>query len=412
MVKHALRESLATSVGTEIGGETERLVDREVSLDVVERSAGALLFVNDVTTTPVEHTVDTAHGSFGALNLDKVDGLHETGFGGERGGVDDTTASGDDLTASTVDGISVQGDIEDVEADGAHVLFGEHTFLGRPLEGSDARVLDFVEVLHSLGSVDEQVGTVGVGTEAPNLTGISDIPFVLLGKDTGTGLEIITGVDLARFNVGGELLGHGQSLHEDTVVLVGRLGESDDARLGRNGLTVRHDGLTNLDGDLGVVLLEILETNFKVEFTGTSDDVFTGFGGQALHARVRLGETLETFDELGKVVGVLDFDGNLHDRRHGELHDLEVVGVLVGGDGTRLEQELVNADETDGVTGGAVLNGLDGTAHHEHGTLDGLDEKVLLLAGRVVGALDTDLFHASAGNEKASESQKMSPFTI
>src|SRR5690606_23793131 len=73
------------------------------------------------------------------------------------------------------------------------------------------------------------------------------------------------------------------------------------------------------------------------------------------------------------------------------LHDLHVVGGVEGGEGTRLEQELVNTDETDNVTSGHVINGLDLATHHEHGTLDGLDEEVLLLAGGVVGALDADL---------------------
>ena len=41
--------------------------------------------------------------------------------------------------------------------------------LGGPLEAGDDAVLDLVEVLHSLGAVNHQVGAVGVGTEAPNL---------------------------------------------------------------------------------------------------------------------------------------------------------------------------------------------------------------------------------------------------
>jgi hypothetical protein len=52
---------------------------------------------------------------------------------------------------------------------------------------------------------------------------------------------------------------------------------------------------------------------------------------------------------------------------------------------------LIDTDETKNVTGGDVLNGLDETTHHENGTLDGLDEQVLLLSGNVVGTLNADL---------------------
>jgi hypothetical protein len=48
--------------------------------------------------------------------------------------------------------------------------------------------------------------------------------------------------------------------------------------------------------------------------------------------RVYLAETLETFDKLGEILGILDLDGTLDDRRNGELHNLEVVGSLVRGE--------------------------------------------------------------------------------
>src|SRR5690606_38377268 len=80
----------------------------------------------------------------------------------------------------------------------------------------------------------------------------------------------------------------------------------------------------------------------------------------------------------------------LDDGGDGELHDLEVVGSVDGGESTRLEQELVNTDETDNVTGRHVINGLDLATHHEDGTLESLDEEILLLARGVVGTLDAD----------------------
>ena len=84
---------------------------------------------------------------------------------------------------------------------------------------------------------------------------------------------------------------------------------------------------------------------------------------------IGLGETLETLDQLGQVLGVLALDGDAHDGGHGVLHHAEVVGALVRGDGTRLHEELIDTDQTDNVAGGHVLNGLDEATHHEHGAL-------------------------------------------
>jgi hypothetical protein len=391
VVEDQLGEGLTGSVGAEIGGETERLVDGQVSLDVEEGSTDTLVLLEDVTSPAGKDTVDTTHGLLGNLDLDEVDGLLESGLGEKSSSVQDTTSGGDDLTSTTVNSISVESDIHDVEADGTHGLLSNGTLLGGPLETGDDRVLDFVEVLDGLGLVDKQVGTGGVGTEAPNLTGIGDIPAVLVGEDTGTGLEIVTGTDLASLDGLGDLLVEGLSSDVETVVLVGRLGQSSHARLAGDGLTVLNDGVGDTERDTSVVLLEILQANLQVELTGTGNDVLTGVGDVSQDTGVGLGETLETLDKLGKILGVLDLDGTLNDGGNGELHNLEVVGSLVGGEGTRLEQELVDTDKTKNVTSGNIVDGLDETTHHKDGTLDGLDEEVLLLARDVVGTLDADL---------------------
>ena len=391
VVEDRLGEGLTTGGGAQIGGETEGLVDGQVSADVEQRSTGALLLGVDVTTTAGEDTVDTTHSLLGNLDLDVEDGLEETGVSQHGSGVQDTTSGGDDLTTTTVNGISVEGDIKDVEADGTHGLLSNGALAGGPLESGDDGVLDFVQVLNSLGLVNQQVGTVGVGTEAPNLTGIGDIPAVLVSKDTGTSLEVVTGADLAGLDGLGDLLVKGLSGEVQTVVLVGRLGQGSHAGLSGDGLTVRNDGVGNTERDTGVVLLEILETNLEVQLTGTGNNVLTGLGDESQDTGVGLGKTLETLNQLGQILGVLDLNGALHNGGDGELHNLQVVCGLVGGQGTGLEQELVDTDQTDNVTGGDVLNGLNEATHHENGTLDGLDEEILLLSGNVVGTLDTDL---------------------
>ena len=72
------------------------------------------------------------------------------------------------------------------------------------MESSNNRVLDFVEVLDTLGAVHQNVGAGGVGAEAPDLPGLSDVILVLVSQVAGTDLEVVPGVDLA-------LLKHGRN---------------------------------------------------------------------------------------------------------------------------------------------------------------------------------------------------------
>lgn len=93
-----------------------------------------------------------------------------------------------------VNSISMQGNIIDVKPHSSQILFSHDSLLGRPLESSDYRVLDFIQVLHSLRAVDQDVGSSALGTEAPDFTGLSEVILVLLAQVTGTGLEVVTWV--------------------------------------------------------------------------------------------------------------------------------------------------------------------------------------------------------------------------
>ena len=108
MVHHRLRERLAGRRGAEVAVEAKGLHDGEVRLDREHRRSGPLLLGEDLATTLVQARVDTADGVLRALDLDEVDRLLERGRGEQAGGVADTTASGDDLPTTTVNGIGVQ----------------------------------------------------------------------------------------------------------------------------------------------------------------------------------------------------------------------------------------------------------------------------------------------------------------
>ena len=157
-----------------------------MSLDVEHGCSFGLRFREDVSSSLGKTTVDTTDSSLGTLDLTQVDRLQQTRISPHYRGITYTSSCWDNLTTSSVDSISVQSNIVDVDPDPSHVLFAKHTLVGSPLESSDYRVLDLVQVLHSLGDISDNVRSSLVGTETPDLTGIVDVPggnlVVLLGK--------------------------------------------------------------------------------------------------------------------------------------------------------------------------------------------------------------------------------------
>lgn len=64
--------------------------------------------------------------------------------------------------------------------------------LGCPLEPSNNTVLYLIEVLHSLGDVNEQVGPHPLRSKAPNLADLRGIVLILLGQIASTLLGLLT----------------------------------------------------------------------------------------------------------------------------------------------------------------------------------------------------------------------------
>ena len=59
------------------------------------------------------------------------------------------------------------------------------------MESSNNGILDFIQVLYTLGAVNQNVRSHGVGAEAPDLPGFSDVVFVLIGQITTADLEVL-----------------------------------------------------------------------------------------------------------------------------------------------------------------------------------------------------------------------------
>ncbi len=285
----------------------------------------------------------------------------------------------------------MEHDVVHVESDASHVLVGHRGFSGGPLEGGLEGVPDFVHVLDTLGDVDQDVGTLVLGSIAPNFQGFALVPAVGLGHLSSALLRLLLGSGLSLLNVVLKLHVERCGGDVESVVLVGRLGHADLTGGGVDCLLVGHDWFGLDDFDVAELLLQIVDADLDVQLAAAGDDVLAGLFSGDLDEGVGLGEFLQTLDELGEVLGVFGLDGHADDWRHGVLHAPDVVRLRAVGNGAGLQEVLVDADESHSVAAGHVRDVLHGAAHHQHGSLDGFLVKVVLLAGDVVGSLDADL---------------------
>jgi len=122
-----------------------------------------LRFREHVTTSLGQTTVNTSNSSLRTLDLTQVNWLQETRVGPQNRGVADATSGGDDLTTSSVDGVSVQSNVVDVNSNSSHVLLTQNSLVGSPLESSNDRVFNFVEILDPLRYIDHELGPVWSG---------------------------------------------------------------------------------------------------------------------------------------------------------------------------------------------------------------------------------------------------------
>jgi len=409
MVEDALREGSSGSGGSEGLGESEGLSDGKVGLHVDERGSGNRLFSDNDTSSGGEALVDSTDSFFRALDLDEEDRLLESGGSNELRGVEDSSGSGDELTTTSVDSISMEGNILDVESDTSHVLFDEDTFLGGPVEGGFHGVLNFVKVLDSLGGINKDVRSGGLGSETPDLESIIGVPLVFVSEDGSSDLRVLLGLDLTVFDGLGKFVTERLTDSEDSVMLVRGLGETLLAGFLSDGFLVGDDGVTLLDGAFGEFFLKILKADFDMEFTTSGNNVLTRLFSLDENEGIGLGELSESFDELGEIGSGLDLDGNTHDGGDRVLHDSNVVGFVTIGNGTLLEEVLIDTDEGNGVSTRDIGDGLGLSSHHEDGSLDVLAVKINLGSGLVVRSHDSDLLSSGGGtSENTSESEESS----
>ncbi|CAL9029363.1 unnamed protein product, partial [Prunus brigantina] len=102
---------------------TQTFNDGEVCLHIVDWSMRRVHFLKHVPTFLIKNTVDTSQSLLWRLDLNKIYRLKEPWLGSQLGSIDDPPSSGNDLTTSSVDGISMKNHITDFKANTPHVFF-------------------------------------------------------------------------------------------------------------------------------------------------------------------------------------------------------------------------------------------------------------------------------------------------
>jgi len=124
------------------------------------------------------------------------------------------------LTSTSMDGISVKGDIMDVVSATSHVLIAQNTFSGSPLESSLNGIFDFVKELDSLSDINNHVWSVVVWSIAPNLGGIGFVPFEFFDESLSSFLGLSFWSHGFLFNLSREFFTKWSTLKEESVMLV------------------------------------------------------------------------------------------------------------------------------------------------------------------------------------------------
>jgi hypothetical protein len=177
-----LWKGLATGVLSQQGTETEGFGDWKGSFNDDHWGTDDLFFFKDDSSSWCDCGVDTAGNSLWALNFDSEDWLLKSWFGSELGSVEDSSGGWHNLSGTSMDGVGVKGNIQNVKLATSHLRFHEGTFFGSPLESGDNGIFDFVQVVNSLGGVNDNIWSGYVWTEAPNLLGVLWVPAPVLGQ--------------------------------------------------------------------------------------------------------------------------------------------------------------------------------------------------------------------------------------
>merc|ERR1719192_1411973 len=107
---------------------------------------------------------------------------------------------------------------------------------------------------------------------------------------------------------------------------------------------------------------------------------------------------------LGKSCAFFWFNSNSHDRRNREFHHLQIMCLLKRGDGSGLDQKLVDSHKSTNVTTWYIFNSFDVSPHHKNCSLDSLFIQIFFFARNVIRAHNSGL--QACGNLTRKDTSK------
>jgi len=252
MIEHTLREGSSWGKLSQVLGESEWFSDRQVGFHNNKRCSLNGLFTNNNTSSLCKALIDTSHSIIRGLDFAHENWLLESWFSSKHGSIVDSSSSGDDLTTTSVDSISMKSNIQHVESNTSHILLCHHWLFSGPLEGSFHRISDFVQVLHSLGLINEEVGTRCFWTEAPNLDSFVLIPFVFFSEESVSFFLVHLWCNCVTINGSWQFITKRSGLDVESVMLVWWFSKTDLGTGGVNCLFVCDDWVRFLDFNLSI----------------------------------------------------------------------------------------------------------------------------------------------------------------
>ena len=142
-----LWKGLTTGGGTQGTRESKGLSDGQVSSQHFHGGTQLLFVVDDNTQFLGQEWVDGTGVGFWHGNFSFKDGFHDGGLGVKHGRVTGTAGDGHNLTHTSVNGIGVKGDVNDVATETTHVFFANWSFTGGVLAIHIGGIVALVQVL-------------------------------------------------------------------------------------------------------------------------------------------------------------------------------------------------------------------------------------------------------------------------
>jgi hypothetical protein len=126
----------------------------------------------------------------------------------------------DQLSTTSMDGIWVQGSIQDVDSHASNTLVTQNTGIGDNLESGNHGVLDFVHELATFSSISDDIWALAIWTKSPDLQSLCLVPVVIDEFPNSLFWVTFHGDDTV-FDIQSQFFGHWLGVAMESVMFVG-----------------------------------------------------------------------------------------------------------------------------------------------------------------------------------------------